>query len=930
MDLLAFQAKWRGVTLTERSASQSHFNDLCALFGVPTPVEADPTGEWYTFEKGATKATGGKGWADVWRRGAFGWEYKGHHADLVAAYRQLQLYRDDLENPPLLVVCDLDRFEVHTNFTGTTPDVHRFDLARLSDPVNLRVLRAVFTDPLSLRPRRTAEAVTEDAAQRFGALAGALHGRGIPPEAAAHFLVQLLFCLFAEDTGLVPKGLFGELLAGSARAPERFPARAEALLVAMRDGGDFGATALRRFNGGLFTRVEPVPLTGAELADLAAAASLDWGSVEPAIFGTLFERSLDPAKRAQLGAHYTGKEDIVRVVEPVVAVPLRRRWGAVRKEADRLAALVEAAPTPQIRRNRQATLAGALGAFREELRGVRVLDPACGSGNFLYVALAALLDLEKEVLTYGAAHGLPLGFPLVGPGQLAGLELNAYARELAQAVVWIGYLQWLNGNGFPPGSRDPILEPLETIRLQDALLDRSDPERPKEAVWPEADFIMGNPPFLGDKKMRGELGVAYTDALWSVFRGRIPSGSDLVCYFFEKARSEIEKGITKRAGLLATTTIRTGANRIVLDRIKQSGGIFTAWSDEPWLLEGASVRISIVGFDDGTERERSLDGRPVQAIYSNLTSGFDASAVARLDVNRGIGFIGVQPSGSFEVTEEAARAWIGLPVNVNGKPNSDVLRPFVTAADILRRPAIERFKDWIIDFGPGMSENEAAGYEAPFEFAVREVRPVRLNNNRRKTREFWWIHGEARPGMRAALENLPRFLVSPIVAKHRIFVWMPPDTLAGNKCLVFARADDYFFGVLQSRVHEVWSLKMASRHGGERPAYHVEACFETFPFPWTPGREAWRDPRLHAIADAARTLDERRRAWLDPPGATAAELKTRTLTNLYNARPAWLAQAHAALDRAVWAAYGWEGEPGETPDETTLERLLALNGDRAG
>ncbi len=923
MDLLAFQAKWRGVTLTERSASQSHFNDLCALFGVPTPVEADPTGAWYTFEKGATKATGGKGWADVWRRGAFGWEYKGHHADLVAAYRQLQLYRDDLENPPLLVACDLDRFEVHTNFTGTTPDVHRFDLAGLSDPVNLRVLRAVFTEPLSLRPRRTAQAVTEDAAQRFGALAGALHGRGVPPEAAAHFLVQLLFCLFAEDTGLLPKGLFGELLAGSARAPDRFPARAAALLVAMRDGGDFGATALRRFNGGLFARVAPVPLTGAELADLAAAASLDWGSVEPAIFGTLFERSLDPAKRAQLGAHYTGKDDIVRVVEPVVAVPLRRRWAAVRTEADRLAALVEAAPTPQTRRNRQATLAGALGAFREELRGVRVLDPACGSGNFLYVALAALLDLEKEVLTYGAAHGLPLGFPLVGPGQLAGLELNAYARELAQAVVWIGYLQWLNANGFPPGSRDPILEPLETIRLQDALLDRSDPVHPREAAWPAADFIIGNPPFLGDKRLRGELGDQYTDALWSAFKGRVPPGADLVCYFFEKARASIASEATKRAGLLSTNSIRGGANRRVLERIKQSGDIFAAWKDEPWILEGAAVRISIIAFDNGEQQERMLDGAPVAVINPDLTGALDVTTAKRLSENAGIGFLGVQKNGPFDVPGDVARIWLALPRNPNGRENSDVVKRRMNGYDLTRRSV----DHWLIDFGPDMSEAEAALYEAPFEYVRTVVRPVREKNPVRSNREKWWIHTKPRPAMRLAIASLDRFVCTPTVAKHRVFVWVNSTVVPDHQLVVFARQDEYFFGVLHSRAHEVWSLRMGTSLE-DRPRYTPTTCFETFPLPWPPGQEPWRDPRLHAIAAAARTLDEQRRAWLDPPGATAAELKKRTLTNLYNARPAWLAQAHAALDRAVWAAYGWEDEPDATPDEAILARLLVLNGER--
>ncbi len=919
MNVQQFRAKWSGVTLTERSASQSHFLDLCALFGVPSPVDADPSGEWFTFEKGATKATGGKGWADVWRRGFFAWEYKGHHADLAAAYRQLQLYRDDLENPPLLVVCDLDRFEVRTNFTGTAPDLYRFDLESLDQPANLRVLRAVFTDPASLRPKRTPEAVTEDAARRFGALAGALHGRGVAPEVAAHFLVQLLFCLFAEDVGLLPKGLFGEVLAGSGRRPERFPARMAALLGAMRDGGDFGAVELARFNGGLFAQVEMVPLTAGELADLAAASSLDWGSVEPAIFGTLFERSLDPAKRAQLGAHYTGRRDIERVVEPVLMAPLRRRWAEVRVEGERLRAAAEAAPTPQTRRNRQAELRGLLGAFQEELRSVRVLDPACGSGNFLYVTLASLLDLEKEVLAFGAAAGLPQGYPLVGPAQLRGLELNAYARELAQAVVWIGYLQWLGNNGFPPGSRDPILEPLETIRLQDALLDRSDQEHPKEATWPEADVIIGNPPFLGDKKLRGELGGAYTDDLWRVFHGRVPAGADLVCYFFEMARSEIARGTSRRSGLLATTTIRTGANRHVLDRIKKTGDIFMAWPDLPWELDGASVRISIIGFDDGTEEIRLFNGVAVDSINADLTSTVDVTQAKRLPENDGLAYLGVQKGGPFDIPGSLAREWLRLPLNPNGRPNADVVKPRLNGYDIVRGSQ----DNWIVDFGPNMPLEEAAFYEAPFEYVRRHVKPIRDLNPRKSYRERWWLHTEPRQGLRAKLANLTRYICTPSVAKHRVFVWADHSVVPDHKLVVFARDDDFFFGVLHSKAHEVWSLHLGSWHGGERPVYNAISSFETFPFPHPTGEQRAE------IEVAAKELDERRQAWLKPEGASEADLKKRTLTNLYNQRPTWLLHAHARLDRAVWNAYGWDDpDPAAVPEDEILARLLALNLER--
>jgi len=556
------------------------------------------------------------------------------------------------------------------------------------------------------------------------------------------------------------------------------------------------------------------------------------------------------------------------------------------------------------------------------LASVRILDPACGSGNFLYVALAALKDLEKQVIAYGSANGLPAMFPRVGPRQLHGLEVNEYAREIAQVVVWIGYLQWMTANGFQV-HRDPVLEPLETIRLQDALLDRTDPDHPKEAVWPEADFIIGNPPFLGGKRLRTELGDDYVGDLFSVYKGRVAREADLVSYFFEKARAQIMAGGAARAGLLATQAIRAGANRKVLDAIKATGDIFLAWSDEPWVLNGADVRISIVGFDGGDETARCLDGEPVATINADLRTGLDVTTAALLSENCGIAFMGDTKGGPFDVSGEQARSWLALPPNPNGRPNSAVVRPWASGLDVTRRP-----RDvWIVDFGTDMPEAEAALYEAPFEYVRDHIKPDREKNNRESYRIRWWLHVEPRPAMRRATARLERILCTPAVARHRLFAWLPVSVLPDHRLFVFARQDDYFFGVLHSRIHEVWSLRMSSRHGvGNDPVYTPTTCFETFPLPWPPGQEPWRDPRLHAIADAARTLDEQRRAWLDPPGASEAELKKRTLTNLYNTRPAWLANLHAALDRAVWAAYGWnDADPEAVAEEVILSRLLALN-----
>ncbi|MDP9364059.1 MAG: class I SAM-dependent DNA methyltransferase [Chloroflexota bacterium] len=925
-----FQAKWRDVARQERAFAQEHFIDLCRLVGFKTPAEADPRGERYAFERRVPPVGGGRGFADVWYRGRFVWEYKRRGGDLDDAYDQLKRYREGLDNPPLLVVTDMDLTRVHTNFTGTPTRKHEFDLDDLDEPKGLDTLRNVFHAPEALRPGETVLSVTEAAAARFATLASALERRGVEPRRSAHFLVQLLFCLFAEDVGLLPKGLFTKLVLSSIERPDRFASRLDALFVAMRAGGDFGADAIAWFNGGLFAWTATEPLTKPELELLAEAADLDWGGVEPAIFGTLFERSLDPTKRKQLGLHYTPRRDIERVVLPVLIDPLRRRWEEVKAEAEELklrwdASVLDAKQkrlSPDRKGGRAVSARQAFEAklfgFQEELASVRVLDPATGSGNFLYVALAALLDLEKEVSRYGAANGLPLMLPRVGPTQLAGLEVNPYARELAQAVVWIGYLQWMRDNGFHP-EREPVLKPLETIELRDALLSRPD-GRATEAEWPEADVIVGNPPFLGGKLLRAGLGDAIVEELFAVYNGRVPREADLACYWHEKARAQIEAGRARRAGLLATNSIRGGANRRVLERIKRSGDIFMAWDDEEWIVDGAAVRTSIVGFDDGTERSRTLDGVPVRKINADLTATVDLTAAHPLRENRGIAFMGDTKGGPFDVPGDLAHAWLALPPNPNGRPNSDVVRPWVNGLDVTRRP-----RDmWIVDFGVGMPEEQAALYEAPFEYVREHVKPAREANRRASYRDRWWLHVEPRSGMRSALDGLPRFLVTPTVASHRLFVWESGATLPDHQLIVFARADDYFFGVLHSGAHEVWSLRMGTSLE-DRPRYTPTTCFETFPFPQP------SDAQRAAIGAAAKALDERRRAWLSAADNDRAEQKRRILTNLYNERPTWLRHAHAALDRAVWAAYGWEDpDPAAVEEDAILGRLLALNLERAG
>ena len=915
-----FVHRWRGNRQKERSASQSHFIDLCRVLDLPTPMEDDPTGETYAFERAATK-TGGptagrRGWADVWKKDHFAWEYKGPRKNLDEAYSQLQFYRESLGNPPLLVVSDLRIVRVHTNFNNTVKRIEDFALDDLLNPERLSLLRSVWKNPSRFRSEETPEAVTEKAAREFARIAESLRKRGEDPDRAARFLIQILFCLFAEDVELLPDKLFSKLVGNTRGNPEAFTSPVRQLFGAMRTGGFFGADPIRRFNGGLFDRDEALRLNEEDLDALRRVCDLDWGSVEPAVLGTLFERSLDPAKRAQLGAHYTSKEDILEVVKPVLMAPLRRRWASVRARGTKLATRRDEARGGQ-RTRLNNELKRLLSDFTDEIASVNVLDPACGSGNFLYVSLKLLLDLEKDVVTFARdATGLDPSLPKVSPEQMHGVEIDEYAHELAAATVWIGHIQWLRENGFgkPP---EPVLGQMQNILHMDAILGRDGEGKPVEPEWPEAKVIVGNPPFLGGKRLRAELQDGYVNDVFEVYRDRVPREADLVLYWFEKSRELIERGKVERAGLLATQAIRGGANRRVLQRIKQSGDVFFAQSDRKWIVGDAAVQVSMVGFDNGAETQKTLDGAPVGVIYANLAGDVDLTEAKVMPENSGIAFMGDTKGGPFDVRGDLAREMLCAAGNPNGKPNADVVRPWANGLDITRRP-----RDmWIVDFGTDTSLEDAALYEAPFEFVGEHVRPGRATNNRKIYRDLWWLHVEPRPAMRRALAGLQRFLGTPRVAKHRLFVWLEAATLPDSQIIVFASSDDYFFGVLHSRAHEVWARRMGTqlREADSGFRYTPTTCFETFPLP-----EPTEEDRT-SISEAARRLDELRRNWLDPEGTTEAELKKLTLTNLYNARPTWLDNAHRRLDAAVFAAYDW---PADISDEGILKNLLALNLDR--
>ena len=615
-----FKRKWDRYTGKESSAYQEHFNDLCHLLQQPTPALADPSGsEFFCFQKRVLKdaelftlheeasesgETEERGFADVWKKECFAWEYKGKKKNLDEAYRQLLRYRESLLNPPLLVVCDFERYIIRTNFNGTVQETHEFNNAQIDRPENIRILRALFTETEFLRPQRTTAQVTESLATHIAEVARSLQSRESVELAdaknrrehhvaqkknlrIARFLNRIIFCFFAEDTGLLPTGLFTEVTKTGLENTHLFAESLEELFKAMAKGGRFGTKPIRHFNGHLFEDSTVFELTEDEIRHLAEAGDADWQFIQPSIMGTLFERALDEGQRSQLGAHYTSEADIRTLVEPVLMDPLRREWAEIKRGL--LAAYQKGKGSAADRTK--------LAAFLKKLSSITVLDPACGSGNFLYVSLQLLLGLEKEVIAFATQLGFAFK-PQVTVQQLKAIEINPYAFELAQVSVQIGYLQWRRDNGFD-NDRTPVLQNLDGFENKDALLNQTFRKKPKdlkeaqshehaeddtvkaytERAWPRCNVIIGNPPFLGDKFMRRELGDAYVEELRNIYDNRIPGQSDFCCYWFEKARQLIEESQCERAGLLATQNLRGGASRKVLDRIKSSGDIFFAVSD---------------------------------------------------------------------------------------------------------------------------------------------------------------------------------------------------------------------------------------------------------------------------------------------------------------------------------------------------------------
>ncbi|VDY03854.1 conserved protein of unknown function [Thiomonas sp. Bio17B3] len=1058
-----FIARWSGVAASELSTAQSFVRELCELLGVPVP---HPTpGLDYMFERPITFRHGdgssSPGRIDCYRRGAFVLEAKKLRASadtrrfddaLLRARAQAEGYARALEpaelaaggRPPFLLVVDVGQvIELYAEFTrsGATytpfpdPRSHRIALADLARAEVRDTLRRIWLDPLGLDPARASARVTREVAAQLAELARSLEASGHAPQLVAAYLTRCLFSMFAEDVGLLPgageggqggqsaqggqgdQGGFVTLLKRHRDDPVTLQRMLAALWADMDRGGFSVALAqtVLRFNGKLFKGAADdaysLPLTRAQVDLLLAAARANWREVEPAIFGALLERALDPAERHALGAHYTPRAYVERLVLPTVMEPLRREWADAQAAALLLAH--EAAELDGRPRDAKMDAARAeLRRFHHRLCTLRVLDPACGSGNFLYVTLEHLKRLEGEVLNQLGALGetqnkLALEGETVTPQQLLGLEVNARAAALAELVLWIGYLQWHIRTRGDRAVAEPVVHDYGNIVCRDAVLAWSaqrplldaqgqprtrwdgrtytahpatfepvpDPaaqvpqwayDQPRAADWPQADYIVGNPPFIGDKRLREALGEGYVDALRAAWPD-MPESADFVMYWWHAAARKVAAGQAQRFGFITTNSLRQTFNRrVVQSALNGDLHLVYAIPDHPWVdsASGAAVRIAMTVAEPGagegrlqtviTETPGEYGEMTVQLreqtglIHADLKVGPNLAAAPALLAMQNISSNGVMRAGDgFLVTSEQA-----VDMGMGRVPGLDAhIHAYRSGRDLTggNRGLL------IIDFYGLTAEQVRLRFPAAYQWLLERVKPERDLNNRPKLKRDWWIFGEPRRLLRSALVGLSRYIATVETAKHRIFQFLDVGIFPDHKLVAIALDDAFHLGVLSSSAHVAWALGTGSWLGvGNDPVYVKTRCFETFPFP---DADTGLTPALRQrIAERAEAIDAHRKQVL------AAHPGALTLTALYNVLDALragraltpkertvhqlglvavLAELHAELDAAVLAAYGWSdlaaplaaptaAEDGDSTAKTVLlTRLLALNHARA-
>jgi hypothetical protein len=1088
----AFITKWRGITASELATAQSFVIELCALLGVAPPAH-EPHYQFerpITFRHGDGSSSAGR--VDCYKRGHFVWESKKLKVGIAAqtsgsaptkafddallkARQQAEDYARALPasegRPPFVVVVDVGHvIELYAEFTrsGATytpfpdPRSHRIRLSQLADPAIRARLQALWTDPLSLDPSRISAKVTRQVAAELAGLAKSLEAAGHAPHAVAGFLTRCLFSMFAEDVGLLPNapqpvrgepvealGSFAHLLKTYREQPATLAQMLKVFWAGMDAGGFNAAIAadVLRFNGKLFKGAGldgyVLPLNAAQIDGLLRAASANWREVEPAIFGTLLERALDPTERHALGAHYTPRAYVERLVLPTVVEPLRADWA----HAQAAAVLLAREASELEGKKRDAKLAEAraeIKRFHHQLCTTRVLDPACGSGNFLYVTLEHLKRLEGEVINQLEALGmdtdevrqdtLAMEGETVTLQQLRGIELNERAAALAELVLWIGWLQWQVRTRGLASVAEPVVHDYRNIEHRDAVLafDSQAPaldasgkaitrwdgttfkthpvtgeavpdeaaqvvqwryENPRQAEWPAADFIVGNPPFIGAGAMRAALGDGYATTLRAAWPD-VPESADFVMYWWHHAACLVRAGAARRFGFITTNSLRQTFNRRVVQAALDgevvsavamvAGGLMLpnaqksapgtqrhglpalslafAIPDHPWVdgAGNADVRIAmtvgVLGLHEGrllTVREECASGdgeanvtldEQQGLLHADLRLGANVASAKSLKCNADVSSRGFELGGAgFIVTREQAAA-LGLGLlpalrrHIREYRNGRDLN--ATSRDVL---VIDAF---------GLSADELRQcFPAVYQWLLERVRPEREVNRDEKLRTNWWLHRRLREDLRGSLSGLPRFIATVETSKHRMFQFLDASVLPDNKLIAIALDDAAQLGVLSSQVHVDWALSAGSWLGvGNDPVYVKSRCFETFPFPH---EDTGLTPE---ITDRIRSLAEQIDAHRKARQAAHASVM---LTGLYNVLDALrrgtplsakeklqheqglvsvLQSLHDELDAAVLQAYGWS-DLGPVPwrdetaraiwTETLLERLVALNARRS-
>jgi hypothetical protein len=1027
-----FIQRWGASGAAERANYALFLAELCDLLEVPRPepTRPDDAENAYVFERSVTFHNGdgstSVGRIDLYKRGCFVLEAKqgaerpepageltltkrtlrrgtavrgtaGWDNAMLAARGQAEQYVKALPasepNPPFLIVVDVGHsIELFTDFTrqGRTytpfPDAlsHRVKLRDLADGETRERLRLAWTDPLSLDPSRRTAKVTREIAGQLAKLARLLEKSGHTPETVAHFLMRCLFTFFAEDVGLLPKEGFTSLLRSLRERGETalFPEMVRSLWETMKGGGfsPLLRSRLLRFNGGLFESAEALPVTDEQLDLLIQAGEKQWREVEPAIFGTLLERALDERERHKLGAHYTPRAYVERLVLPTIIEPLRDEWASVQTAAVTLA---NEGKLPEAREQ--------VRAFLRKLCDTIVLDPACGSGNFLYVTLEHMKRLEGEVLDalrgFGETQAAFEGFGLtVDPHQFLGIEINPRAAAIADLVLWIGYLQWhfrTYGNLMPA---EPIIKAFHNIDCKDAILECDGTEaivdehgepvtrwdgqsmkrhtvtaeevpdetaqvpvyryrNPRKAEWPSADFVIGNPPYVGVRRLRATVGDEYIKGLLTAYPD-VPETCDMVMYWWERAAIAVASGASRRFGLITTNSIVQEYSRRLVDRhIGENGNIRLTFAvaDHPWVdaSDGAAVRIAMtvacarheparsahIGMVLGDDENASVTFRSVERIGTSLNEISVHESVRPLKANVGMCFQGVVPAGDGFKLDVSELATFGY----SSDELPPVIRPYIIGRDIVQ---ILRHK-YIIDFFSISAAEAQNKYPRLYQHLLDRVYPERKHNNRAAYRDRWWIFAEPRPAMRRAINGLRRYIVIPYTSKFRPFIFVDHRTLPDAMAYAIASDDAFILGILSSRAHVTWALAAGGRLGvGNDPRYTSNGTFLPFPFPEVSEMLRVRIRRLGESLDAHRKDRQSEHSSLTLTSMYNILEKLRSVVPLTDRERvihdqglvSILKQIHDDLDAAVFDAYGW---PHDLSDEDILCRLVDLNRERA-